>query len=91
MTFVLISFALGSQHKSSFQWNMCFKVLFIKFGWEATLKNPYPHCTNFVIYKTIIFHVNMPKDQLSSPLLGIYFTFPFKSKGLKGDLFVIFT
>ena len=37
------------------------------------------------------FHVNMPKDPLSSPLLGIYFTFAFKSKGLKGDLFVIFT
>ena len=41
---------------------------------------------NFGIYKTFTFHVNMPKDPLSSPLLGIYFTFAFKSKGLKGDL-----
>ena len=49
------------------------------------------HCMNFGIYKTFTFHVNMPKDPLSSPLLGIYFTFAFKSKGLKGDLFVIFT
>ena len=46
---------------------------------------------NFGIYKTFTFHVNMPKDRLSSPLLGIFFTFAFKSKGLKGDLFVIFT
>ena len=51
----------------------------------------YVHCMNFGIYKTFTFHVNMPKDPLSSPLLGIYFTFAFKSKGLKGDLFVIFT
>ena len=49
------------------------------------------HCTNFGIYKTFTFHVNMLKDPLSLPLLGIYFTFAFKSKGLKGDLFVIFT
>ena len=46
---------------------------------------------DFGIYKTFTFHVNMPKDPLSSLLLGIYFTFAFKSKGLKGDLFVIFT
>ena len=51
----------------------------------------YIHCTNFGIYKTFTFHVNMLKDPLSLPLLGIYFTFAFKSKGLKGDLFVIFT
>ena len=61
-----------------------------------TLMTPYPslppiHCMNFGIYKTFTFHVNMPKDPLSSPLLGIYFTFAFKSKRLKGDLFVIFT
>ena len=49
------------------------------------------HCMNFGIYKTFTFYVNMPKDPLSSPLLEIYFTFAFKSKGLKGDLFVIFT
>ena len=30
----------------------------------------------------------MLKDPLSLPLLGSYFTFAFKSKGLKGDLFV---
>ena len=41
---------------------------------------------NFGIYKTFTFHVNMPKDPLSSPLLGIYFTFAFKSKGLKDRL-----
>ena len=45
------------------------------------------HCMNFGIYKTFTFHLNMPKDPLSSPLLGIYFTFAFKSKGLKGDIF----
>ena len=49
------------------------------------------HCMNFGIYKTFTFHVNMPRDPLSSPLLGIDFIFAFKSKGLKGDLFVIFT
>ena len=46
---------------------------------------------NFGIYKTFTFFVNMLKDPLSSPLLGIYCTFAFKSKGLKGDLFVTFT
>ena len=49
------------------------------------------HCMNFGIYKTFTFYVIMPKDPLSSPLLKIYFNFAFKSKGLKGDLFVIFT
>ena len=48
-------------------------------------------CMNFGIYKTFTFHINMPKDPLSSSLLRIYCTFAFKSKGLKGDLFVIFT
>ena len=46
---------------------------------------------NFDIYKTFTFFVNMLKDPLSSPLLGIYCTFAFKSKGLKCDLFVTFT
>ena len=41
------------------------------------------HCMNFGIYKTFTFHVNMLKDPLSLPLLGIYSTFAFKSKGLK--------
>ena len=71
------------------------------YSWRSNFKNRrlfckdicggLEHCMNFGIYKTFTFHVNMPKDPLSSPLLGIYFTFAFKSKGLKGDLFVIFT
>ena len=38
---------------------------------------------NFGIYKTCL---NMLKDQLSLPLLGIYFTFASKGRRLKGDL-----
>ena len=49
------------------------------------------HCTNFGIYKTFTFSVNVLKDPHSIPLLGIYFIFAFKCKGLKGDLFVTFT
>ena len=41
------------------------------------------HCMNFGIYKTFTFYVNMPKDPLSSPLLGINFTLAFKVKDLK--------
>ena len=33
------------------------------------------HCTNFGIYKTFTFHVNILKYPLSLPLFGIYFTF----------------
>ena len=60
----------------------------------ALVSTPPPPLGAYVINgrpQTFTFHVNMPKDPLSSPLLGIYFTFAFKSKGLKGDLFVIFT
>ena len=50
---------------------------------EQKVALPTNHCMNFGIYKTFTFHVNMPKDPLSSPLHGITSPLPSKVKDLK--------